>query len=245
MRVPLEIVETIPAKVTSGNSKLGTHILTWSLPAVLTCPGRSHLCENLCYALKHRFATARYLTQAIRNWIIASTPFFAWWMVRKIQKTRALVVRIHVSGDFFNAAYVQQWIRIAEAIPLVQFYAYTRSWRDPAIREVLARFSTLPNVQLWYSEDAETGCPTLAAEECRIRLAYLATHPQDTPDHADLIFRDYPSRGVVQKHVGGVLVCPAENGTGRHIQCEKCGICWLDPVKHPAKRAGKRFRIAV
>lgn len=244
MRVPLEVLATIPAILTPGNTKLGPHIFVWSLPAALTCPGRSHLCESLCYALKHRFAMARYFTQVVQNWIIASTPFFGWWMVQKILKARATIVRIHVSGDFFNAAYVQQWQRIAEALPAVQFYAYSRSWRKDDIRDALTRFSNLPNVQLWYSVDSETGLPTLTAQERRVRLAYLSTHPHDTPDHADLVFRDYPARGVVQKNVGGVLVCPAENGTGRHIQCEKCGICWTDPVLNPAKRAGGRFYTA-
>jgi hypothetical protein len=244
MRVPLQVLATIPANFASGNTKLGRTIFSWSLPAALTCPGRSRLCEGLCYALKHRFVMAKLFMQFVQNWIIASTPFFAWWMVRKILKARAGVVRIHVSGDFFNAIYAEQWVKIAEALPLVHFFAYTRSWRDPSIRNVLARLSALPNVQLWYSVDAETGCPTTLATESQVRLAYLATHPQDVCERADLVFRDYPARDVIQKQIGGVLVCPAENGTGRRIQCDKCGICWSDPIRNTAKRAGKRFRKA-
>ena len=35
-------------------------------------------------------------------------------------------VRIHDSGDFFSRDYLNLWIRIAEANPLILFYAYTK-----------------------------------------------------------------------------------------------------------------------
>jgi hypothetical protein len=241
MQVSLPVLAAIPAIIGNGNTKLGPGIYTWSLPAAMTCPGRSTLCERLCYALKGRFVMARQLRQAIRNWIIACTPFFVWWMVRQLTKVRARVVRIHVSGDFFSAVYVKQWARIAESLPQVRFFAYTRSWRVPAIRVALAEFSRLPNVELWYSEDSETGCPKLAKGERRVRLAYLATYPGDVPAYADLVFRDYPSRGSVQKRVDGVLVCPAENGISGHVRCSSCGICWSDPATDPAKDVSRRF----
>jgi hypothetical protein len=241
MRVSLLVLAAIPPVVGHGNSKLGPSIYTWSLPAALTCPGRTSLCERLCYALKGRFVMARQLRQAIRNWIIACTPFFVWWMVSRLTKAKARVVRIHVSGDFFNAAYVRQWLRIAESLPQIQFFAYTRSWRVPAIRIALAEFSRLPNVALWYSEDSETGCPKLVPSEHRIRLAYLATHAGDIPPSADLVFRDYPTRGLVQKRVGGALVCPAENGISGHVRCSSCAICYGDPATDPSKDVSRRF----
>lgn len=45
----------------------------------------------------------------------------------------AAIVRIHVAGDFFNAAYLLAWVDVAQANPDVLFYAYTKSlvyWRD-------------------------------------------------------------------------------------------------------------------
>jgi len=35
--------------------------------------------------------------------------------------------RIHVSGDFFNMQYLQAWIKAAENMPDIKFYAYTKS----------------------------------------------------------------------------------------------------------------------
>ena len=225
------------ARLVAGNSKLGSGIYVWSLPAALTCPGRTELCTKLCYALKHRFATATYLWHVMVNWLLACTPLFAVWMTRRLLATRVAVVRIHVSGDFFSAAYVRQWIRIVEALPLVSFYAYTRSWRatDPALRDALKTLSQMPNVQLWYSVDKESKCPTLTDEERRVRLAYLSTAEDDVAEGVDLVFRDYPARGVVHKYQKGALVCPEENGTGVHVSCSNCGVCWKPPVAN-AKR---------
>jgi len=36
-------------------------------------------------------------------------------------------IRVHVSGDFFNQAYFNAWMIVAEAKPDVTFYAYTKS----------------------------------------------------------------------------------------------------------------------
>ena len=37
------------------------------------------------------------------------------------------IVRVHVGGDFFNAAYFRAWLRVAELRPDVLVYAYTKS----------------------------------------------------------------------------------------------------------------------
>jgi methionyl-tRNA formyltransferase len=37
------------------------------------------------------------------------------------------IVRIHVSGDFFNAAYFLAWCKAAARNPQILFYAYTKS----------------------------------------------------------------------------------------------------------------------
>lgn len=227
-RYELPVLPVTP-KIAKGNAKLGKGIYVWSLPAGITCPGKSNLCARLCYAMKHRFATGRYFWGVLQNWLIACTPFFVWWIIARLRALRCIVVRVHVSGDFFNATYVRQWITIAKALPDRSFYAYTRSWHapDPQLRTALAELSQLPNFELWYSWDQEMGPPRLTAEERFVRLAYLSTAATDEPQGpADLIFRDYPVRGIVKKHINGTLVCPEENGTGVHIGCTKCGICW-------------------
>jgi hypothetical protein len=38
-------------------------------------------------------------------------------------------VRVHVSGDFFNQSYFDAWMQVADRMPDVLFYAYTKSVR--------------------------------------------------------------------------------------------------------------------
>ena len=40
---------------------------------------------------------------------------------------KANIVRIHVSGDFFNESYFLAWLQVAKLRPNVLFYAYTKS----------------------------------------------------------------------------------------------------------------------
>ncbi|NBW57715.1 hypothetical protein EBR43_08020 [bacterium] len=40
---------------------------------------------------------------------------------------REKIFRIHSSGDFYNMQYLQAWIKVAERMPDIKFYAYTKS----------------------------------------------------------------------------------------------------------------------
>jgi len=212
--------------LTRGNAKLGS-ISIWSIPAVATCPGSSALCRASCYATKGFYQQSNVIESLFKRLAICASPFFVLWMILSIRLQHSKVVRIHSAGDFYSSGYIAAWLTIVKACPGVQFFAYTRSWRVPVLRELLVQLSLQPNVQLWYSCDAETGIPVLTKEERFIRNAYMAVNLQDIPTRAvDLVFRDYPTRAIVQKHVYGDLVCPAENGTGAHITCDKCQLCF-------------------
>lgn len=60
-------------------------------------------------------------------------------MFRRLQASlpkKAQIIRIHVSGDFFNQKYFNAWVRIANNNPHILFYAYTKSlkyWIDYAL----------------------------------------------------------------------------------------------------------------
>jgi hypothetical protein len=43
-----------------------------------------------------------------------------------------------------------------------------------------------------------------------------------------LVFRTFGLRGQPASHMGGVRVCPAEDGLPRQepVTCDRCGICW-------------------
>ena len=86
-----------------GNSKLGRPVWTFSLPSVATCPGRSPVCERLCYAdaceRRGRPSARRYA----RNLDLSHAPGFATAVTDFIRRRRVRVVRVHVGGDFYDA----------------------------------------------------------------------------------------------------------------------------------------------
>jgi hypothetical protein len=48
-------------------------------------------------------------------------------MLEEIIKSQCGAVRIHSSGDFYSRQYLSKWLTIADALPHVHFYAYTKS----------------------------------------------------------------------------------------------------------------------
>lgn len=220
-----------------GNRKLGDVVYTFTLPAVKTCPGRSKLCEKVCYALKGHLRMV--LDNGSYTWrhAVTLTDEFVCRMVREIQFRGCQLVRIHVAGDFYSPEYVRKWAEIVAACPNTRFFVYTRSWRVEAIRPELNRLARLENIRVWYSCDRDTGLPAKVGK--RVRVAYMADGDDDCPPRTpDLGFR--VTRRTVLKRISGAVVCPVENGTDakKMVNCNKCGLCW-EPleVKDPRRFA--------
>jgi hypothetical protein len=133
-----------------------------------------------------------------------------------------------VAGDFMNLAYIEKWRQIVAASKRTRFYAYTRSWRDPALLPALRALAKLPNMQLWLSEDRETG----PAPKVGIPIAFMVIDDFDethVPARASLVFREVGKTDIrVIKKMNGVQVCPYENGIDYTpaMTCARCGICW-------------------
>jgi hypothetical protein len=207
-----------------GNDKIGGAIFAFNLPAVDTCPGRSAAC-SACYAQRGRWSFPKVQAALRRNWEASRDPFFAERMMREIRRRRARVVRIHASGDFYDSRYLRAWARVARNCPWVKFYAYTRSWRLPGLREELEELATLSNVRLWYSADLDTGVPADPPEG--VRVAWLQeSHDDPVPEGVDLVFRVHRLRREPAKRIGLTLVCPVEQGSGTSTTCTSCGLCW-------------------
>lgn len=214
--------------VSHTNSKLGPLIHSWSLPAgkQWACPGESQLCRSRCYAKSGYFRMQNVKSAHRQNLEFSQTDQFVDWMVATLAAQMTRVMRVHVSGDFLDVAYTRKWQEIVARSPQCQFFAYTRSWRDPAIFPELLHLAGQENFQLWWSIDRETG-PAPAVRG--VRVAYLAINDADAataPDDCDLVFRD-KSRSVMKK-ANSVQVCPPENGVklSSPITCSRCGICW-------------------
>ena len=210
-----------------GNTKLGRRILSWGIPAVTTCPGASKECRAACYAMKGRYCYAQVKRAGEQRLEIAKSRNFVAAMTDEVRRRRPETVRVHTSGDFFSAAYVRRWRKIAEACPDTLFYAYTRSWNNAtrAMRRELASLSRLSNFKLWLSADRAMPAPP---KWRHTKIAYMAVDHEDRPSfHVDLTFR--VRRKTVQKHVGSSLVCPVENGVTK-TNCEKCRLCFTNKL---------------
>jgi hypothetical protein len=95
--------------------------------------------------------------------------------------------------------------------PHLTFYAYTRSWTVPGIRQALDCYRTLPNVTVWASTD-------------------------DTMPAAPA---DWPSTRIVPdwESAPGVAHCPEQ--TGKRDSCASCGLCWSPNLRPNARLAFK------
>lgn len=211
--------------LSSGNTKLGK-IPNWNLQAIKTCPGRSKLCESLCYADSGFFRMDNVQKSYIENRRLTRLVGWVKNMIAEITKKKHKIVRIHSSGDFVDLEYIHKWIEIAKGCPKTVFYCYTRSWRRPELLTSVVELGSLPNVELWFSVDRETGQgPSYPG----IKQAYLAVDDTDVPQFpVDLIFRNTVK--TVQKKLNGVQVCPYETGIKANVTCEKCKICFKETL---------------
>jgi hypothetical protein len=132
-------------KFQRGNAKLGKEIYTFSLPAGHSCPFANNCLSKAdkitgkltdgpntqfrCFAAS---AEAVYPNVRLARWYNfdllkkLDTNKSANLILSSLPK-KANIVRIHVSGDFFNEAYFLAWLKVAKERPEVLFYAYTKS----------------------------------------------------------------------------------------------------------------------
>jgi hypothetical protein len=128
-----------------GNAKL-KDIYTFSLPAGWTCPG-----AQSCLAKVNRKTgklsdgenTIVRCFSASEEAVYTAVRQIRWHNYDLLQKcksveeltslicgsipTDAKIIRIHVSGDFYNLNYFQAWVNAAKQFPNIVFYAYTKS----------------------------------------------------------------------------------------------------------------------
>jgi hypothetical protein len=208
-----------------GNGKLGEGIYTFSLPALITCPGRSRVCVSDCYALKHRFKSSVVQKVYMARYVQSLADDFSARMIDEIKRRGCAVVRIHVSGDFYDAEYTAKWTEIARRCPRTTFFVYTRSWRVQPIVPSLVAFSRLKNVKLWFSCDRETGMPGIVPK--RVRIAYMQVTSRDRPE-GHLTFRVHKLRKLPVVHGSLPVICPVETpqGATSDVTCTSCRKCF-------------------
>lgn len=256
MKRRLTDVERLQPKLGNPiNSKLGPGIHTWSIPAQQTCPGATKACLGCCYALSGFFNMPSVKDRLQRNYLFTKSPDFVSWMMGAVWAQGVSVLRIHVAGDMYDAAYIRKWVEIVQSTTRVRYFAYTRSWRIPELVGPLRELASCRNIQLWLSADVDTGKPPQWPEARGI--AWMTRTPaeeQATPAWADLVFRD--NDATLLKRANGIQVCPNEIGLPAEypkLTCTQCRICWrpkltlpveAPPVKIPAG-ARRRAKLSV
>jgi hypothetical protein len=136
----------------TGNAKINKNTLIFNLPAGKTCPG-AMFCKSFavvtpegrkiadgphtefrCFAASsevqydqvfyNRADNFQQILDVMKNGNLAD---FINKELHKNLKKKHKRVRIHESGDFFNAHYLQAWVMVAMANPTIKFYCYSKS----------------------------------------------------------------------------------------------------------------------
>jgi len=112
---------------TIGNRKMG-EMPFFSLPPVSTCPGHTPFCLKWCYAI-YEIANWRAHVREAAAYLLSLRDDFPDIAVRYLSRLPHPVVRLHVSGDFYDRRYLEKWAEAARRLPHKTFYTYTKSLR--------------------------------------------------------------------------------------------------------------------
>lgn len=96
---------------------------------------------STCYATKGHYTHSNVKQSlAIKTWLCRhDIDFLKRAIMAQIAALGIQVLRVHASGDFDNAAYVEMWQEIAKAFPHVTMWTYTKK------REYENAFDDIPN----------------------------------------------------------------------------------------------------
>lgn len=109
-----------------NNRKLAKHVAVFNLPRMVTCPGATDLCKQVCYDKKSlRYKAAQAMRG--RNLLASHQNDFVGLLEAEIRASRCLLVRLHESGDVYNQVYLDKIMQICTNLPQVTFLIYTKS----------------------------------------------------------------------------------------------------------------------
>lgn len=120
-----------------GNLKIHKSCGITTLPTTI-CPIQ---CAK-CYAKKAERLYPATLPARVRHYEETLKPDFAPRMIAEILRSKVESFRPHESGDFYSQAYVDKWSTIAQALPGIAFYTYTKADLD------FSQLDNLPNFNL-------------------------------------------------------------------------------------------------
>lgn len=219
------LIRSSDRKVANGATKGGGVKMrnTFGLPAGLSCPGMTAVCETICYAKRTQVQYPNVDKAVMHNWTLLqlATVDRMYSLIHEMisefvtecdKKKLPKLFRIHWDGDFFAPRYATAWAAVVRAFPDVMFWAYTRTF------DVVGILADIPNLTLYLSADSENmqAALTTAAEYPTVLIATLGDTFEDAGKSID------PSRKVYK--------CPENRRTLELISekgsaCVRCGIC--------------------
>lgn len=111
-------------KKTSLNN--GQRVFNFGIPAQDTCLWAGE-CKKFCYASKGAYIWSNVKPAFQKRFEVSKTDLFIDLMFDEIIMNEATHIRIHDSGDFYSREYLHKWFKLIEALPHVEFYAYSKS----------------------------------------------------------------------------------------------------------------------
>lgn len=120
------------SKLKSTSKEMGLRVFNFGIPAYksakgkLTCPFADK-CVKYCYAQKGAYTWGNVKPAFERRYEATKRDDFVEIMVEELIKKKVDYLRIHDSGDYYSNNYIYKWFAIANALPNVRFYSYTKS----------------------------------------------------------------------------------------------------------------------
>ena len=119
-------------KLRKTSKAIGLKVMNFGIPAFEDSEGRrtcpfAGSCADFCYAQKGAYVWSNVAPAFKWRYDQTKSATFVDDMVSEIVRKKADMVRVHDSGDYYSNEYIDKWMAIAEALPHVRFYSYTKS----------------------------------------------------------------------------------------------------------------------
>jgi Gene product 88 len=141
---------SINRKMRNSRNEKYKKIVNFTLPAFMTkdgfktCPNAG-ACATGCYARQGAYIWPKVYAKHRANLEVTLNPDFDFIALNELHKLKPDLVRIHDSGDFYDADYLVKWIIIATSMPNITFYAYTK------MVDLVSRYVLPKNMIIIYS----------------------------------------------------------------------------------------------
>lgn len=211
----------------------------FGLPAHLSCPGKTAVCEQICYAWRSEKVFKGVKGAMMHNWEVLralgdnvdAIQDTLEEMLREYQRILKMrrnkdgieypdAFRIHWDGDFYSKPYAQAWARAMASFPSTRFWVYTRSF-DPAKLDVIPQLAKVENLSLYLScDDANKAkAPRVLRKYPDVRIAMLGESFELAQESTIVALGKRAPKCPEQT---GRYPLVGEDGTGACIACNMC-----------------------